>query len=300
MLPGCSLVTLLSLCLDRSSYHPFSHLSAPVLQVPKADSCLSLSASFQTGIAASVDLRCYAVLKSSPASASSSAKVTLNLPDLAFTQTWESSVLPWELAPSWSVDAAPSSLDPALFNRVEQLAEAAGAGPRERVSVAAFLYLLVLLGTGRDQYVHLFLLFPISASSSPISLLTSLRPSSLFARSSLTFTARSALPMGAGLGSSAAYSSCISLALLLHHRLITPPTLPPPSTSTHTHVSHSGRRAMAQPAIETVDKWAFLSEKVIHGNPSGIDNACSVRGGAVCFRKTTEKRGQGGMEGIKS
>lgn len=104
----------------------------------------------QTGIAASVDLRCYGVLTSSPSSTSSSSKVTLVLPDLEFSQAWESSVLPWDLAPSWSVDTAPGGLDANLLRRVEELAEAS-AGPREKVSVAAFLYLLVLLGAGRDQ-----------------------------------------------------------------------------------------------------------------------------------------------------
>ncbi|MBD4825577.1 hypothetical protein GUG03_08095, partial [Xanthomonas citri pv. citri] len=81
---------------------------------------------------------------------------------------------------------------------------------------------------------------------------------------------------------------CLASAFLLHFLHVSPPSLPPPSTASHTHISHSGRRAVPQSTILTVDKWAFLAEKVIHGNPSGIDNAVSVRGGAVAFRRKVE------------
>jgi mevalonate kinase len=119
-------------------------------------------------------------------------------------------------------------------------------------------------------------------------------------RSGFEFVARSALPMGAGLGSSAAYSTCLATAFLLHFKHITAPALPPPSTETHKHISHRGRRAIGQAEIDIVDQWAFLAEKVIHGNPSGIDNAVSVRGGAVAFRRKVKGVQEGGMEGIKS
>jgi len=34
---------------------------------------------------------------------------------------------------------------------------------------------------------------------------------------------------------------------------------------------------------EILNSWSFLSEKVIHGNPSGVDNSVSVHGGALSF-----------------
>ena len=40
-----------------------------------------------------------------------------------------------------------------------------------------------------------------------------------------------------------------------------------------------------------------MSEKVLHGNPSGVDNAVVVYGGALAYTKPGPGR-QGGMEKI--
>lgn len=107
---------------------------------------------------------------------------------------------------------------------------------------------------------------------------------------SVTFTASSNLPIGAGLGSSAAYSTCIASALLLAHGFI---SLPAGSSTAAADAS----RFSAQDA-DIVDGWAFLSEKILHGNPSGIDNAVSVRGGAVAFTRSIGGR-QGGLDSLR-
>lgn len=75
-----------------------------------------------------------------------------------------------------------------------------------------------------------------------------------------TLTVTSQLPTGAGLGSSAAYAVCLSAALL---RL--------------------GNRGNG-PCLEEVSAWAFRSEQVVHGTPSGIDNSICTFGGAVSFK----------------
>lgn len=80
------------------------------------------------------------------------------------------------------------------------------------------------------------------------------------------FCVRSNLPVGAGLGSSASYSVCVATALL----------------KINGHLSRS-MDSMAQ--RDLVNQWAFQAEKVIHGNPSGIDNTVSTFGGAVAFKK---------------
>jgi mevalonate kinase len=79
------------------------------------------------------------------------------------------------------------------------------------------------------------------------------------------FSVRSTLPVGAGLGSSASYSVCLATALLQSNGYL------------------SGLEAAEQ--RELINQWAFQAEKVIHGNPSGIDNTVSTLGGAVMFKK---------------
>ncbi|KAG0030693.1 Mevalonate kinase [Podila clonocystis] len=80
------------------------------------------------------------------------------------------------------------------------------------------------------------------------------------------FSVRSNLPVGAGLGSSASYSVCVATALLKLNGHLT-----------------AGMDATAQ--RDLVNQWSFQAEKVIHGNPSGIDNTVSTFGGAVMFKK---------------
>ena len=81
------------------------------------------------------------------------------------------------------------------------------------------------------------------------------------------YTLRSTIPIASGLGSSASISVCISIALLTQAGLL---------------------RASSMPLKEQEDeinKWAFVGELCIHGNPSGIDNTVATRGNAVKFRR---------------
>ncbi|XP_062822626.1 mevalonate kinase-like [Anolis carolinensis] len=82
----------------------------------------------------------------------------------------------------------------------------------------------------------------------------------------------SELPAGSGLGSSAAFCACISAALLSTFGLI-----PFPSSL------DNGDR-WTEGELETVNSWAFRGEEVIHGNPSGVDNAVSTWGGALRYQ----------------
>ena len=74
----------------------------------------------------------------------------------------------------------------------------------------------------------------------------------------------SRLPPSAGLGSSAAYSACLAAGLLELAGLI--PTV------------KEGEVGYLPDQLDLINKWAFQSEKVIHGNPSGIDNSVSTYG----------------------
>lgn len=83
----------------------------------------------------------------------------------------------------------------------------------------------------------------------------------------------SQLPTGAGVGSSAAYGVCISAALLRFAKILEPElTIPKPDD----------KFDAAQ--LKDVSSWAFRSEQIVHGTPSGIDNSVCTYGGAVNFK----------------
>ncbi|TPX57494.1 hypothetical protein SpCBS45565_g08196 [Spizellomyces sp. 'palustris'] len=93
---------------------------------------------------------------------------------------------------------------------------------------------------------------------------------------------RSALPVGAGLGSSASYSVCIAAGLLALNGYIKMPK--------------KSKTSYGATELKLVNDWAFVSEQVIHGNPSGVDNAVSTYGGAMLY--TNGKMEQ--LNGFKS
>lgn len=75
------------------------------------------------------------------------------------------------------------------------------------------------------------------------------------------------LPVGAGLGSSAAFCVASSGALLkLRETLYDTPA----------------------PDASTVNLWAFAGEKALHTTPSGLDNTVSCYGGALQFQRLNQ------------
>ena len=111
-------------------------------------------------------------------------------------------------------------------------------------------------------------------------------------RPSFTLTIRATLPVGAGLGSSAAFSVCTATALTLITGRISPPT---PSNSGSS--SEPGR--LSKSLADIVNVYAFLAEKILHGNPSGVDNSVAVYGGGLLYTKSIPSEGkEGGMVSI--
>jgi len=51
-----------------------------------------------------------------------------------------------------------------------------------------------------------------------------------------------------------------------------------------------------------VNRWAFVAEKVLHGNPSGVDNSVAVFGGALAYTRAGfgKKSGMESIQGFKS
>ncbi|XP_061348483.1 mevalonate kinase isoform X1 [Gastrolobium bilobum] len=87
-----------------------------------------------------------------------------------------------------------------------------------------------------------------------------------------TVVVSSELPLGSGLGSSAAF--CVALAAVLLAF----------TDSVSVDVNHQGWLSFGEKELDLLNKWAFEGEKIIHGKPSGIDNTVSTYGNVISFK----------------
>ncbi|KAA0047956.1 mevalonate kinase-like [Cucumis melo var. makuwa] len=87
----------------------------------------------------------------------------------------------------------------------------------------------------------------------------------------------SELPLGSGLGSSAAFCVALSAALLAL------------SGSVNVDREHHGWMVYKEDELDLLNKWAFEGEKIIHGKPSGIDNTVSTYDGETTITTTILK-----------
>ena len=202
-------------------------------------------------IAIAIDLRCEVTLATAEDAAD--AEVTLRLASLRTTCRWKLATLQ-ALARQHIVldgsgvaphDEPATPCTPALREALRALLPPAvrGDGGEDAVRAAAeaFLFLYVSLCAPRG-------------------------------RPPQRAVADASLPIGAGLGSSAAYSVALVAAM-------------------HGWRAHCARedRAPSAPldARERawVNAWAFESERLLHGRPSGVDNAVSAFGGSLAFQE---------------
>jgi mevalonate kinase len=87
------------------------------------------------------------------------------------------------------------------------------------------------------------------------------------ARWDMLFDIKSEIPIGSGLGSSAALHVSLIAGLL----------------------SMSEARVELQPpTLSGVNHWAFVGERCTHGTPSGIDNTVATYGGTIVYQKGME------------
>nr|AFN02124.1 mevalonate kinase [Panax notoginseng]AIK21790.1 mevalonate kinase [Panax notoginseng] len=94
----------------------------------------------------------------------------------------------------------------------------------------------------------------------------------------------SELPLGSGLGSSAAFCVSLSAAFIAL------------SDSVNLDFNHQGWLMFGESKLELVNKWAFEGEKLIHGKPSGIDNTVSTFGNMIKFRSGALTRMKSNMQ----
>ncbi|KIJ66660.1 hypothetical protein HYDPIDRAFT_127875 [Hydnomerulius pinastri MD-312] len=234
-------------------------------------------------LAASLSLRCYAI--ATPHEGRKTVGVHfLDIDDGeregGFRYEWDADGLPWGDVPKTEHQPTQEiQLNESLLEALRKHAVPDTLNPHARQASLAFLYLYMVLG-----------------ASSRV-------------RPSFTLTTRATLPVGAGLGSSASFSACAATALLLMFGRISPPssssssTIPsPPSSSSSGSSSHTGVEGQQLPKIlaDIVNAHAFLSEKILHGTPSGVDNAVAVYGGGLLYTKAMPAEGKtGGMVGIE-
>uniref|UniRef100_F6VBL8 Mevalonate kinase n=2 Tax=Equus TaxID=9789 RepID=F6VBL8_HORSE len=175
----------------------------------------------------------------------STGKVGLNLPNIGIKQAWDVASLQL-LDTSFLEQGDITALTP---EQVEKLKEVAGC-PEDCANDHKWLAVLAFL----------FLYLSICRKQRALP--------------SLDVTVWSELPPGAGLGSSAAYSVCLAAAFLAACEEIPNPLKDGEPTSRWTEED-----------LELINKWAFQGERVIHGNPSGVDNTVSTWGGALRYQQ---------------
>lgn len=201
----------------------------------------------KAAVAAAISLRSYLHVTTL---SKSQHTVTLNFRDIGLDHTWDIDALPWDAfqQPSkkkFYYDLV-TALDPELLDAIQPHVEAVSPGKPDDQrkihlrSATSFLYLFLSLGS------------PESPGA--------------------VYTLRSTIPIGAGLGSSASVSVCLSAALLRQIHVLAGP-----------HPDQPTDEAVVQ--IERINRWAFVGEMCIHGNPSGVDNTVATGGKAVVFRR---------------
>ena len=191
---------------------------------------------------------------------------------MAYSQTWDPASLPWD-------KVAP--FPPPLSSVLKSGPKGDFVPDHELLTLLANQYITRDVAAGEQglkavQSAQAFLYLYMHVAS-----VTGLRPAQ-------TYTIRAGLPVSAGLGSSAAFSVSVSSALLYSHGVLPVPALSSPSSSEvlpeHAHL---------------VNAWAFVAEKVLHGNPSGVDNTVSALGGAIAYRRAISGRQEQSLKSLK-
>ena len=202
----------------------------------------------KAAIAAAISLRSYLLTTTLT---KSQRTVSLQFPDIGLDHTWNIHDLPWKAFRHPSkrkkyYDLV-TSLDPELVEAMQP--HIATVSPHVKPHVQK-----------RHQQAasaFLYLFLSLGSESSP----------------ACVYALRSTVPVGVGLGSSASICVCISTALLLQSRALAGP-----------HEDQMSKEAEDQ--LERINRWAFVGELLIHGNPSGVDNTVATNGHAVLFQRT--------------
>ncbi|ETI26945.1 mevalonate kinase [Cladophialophora carrionii CBS 160.54] len=201
----------------------------------------------KAAMAAAISLRSYLLVT---ALSKSQRTIQLVFPDVGLDHTWKIDDLPWHIFQKTVrkpryYDMV-TSLDPELVTAMKPHVEAVSAHLSENKRK--------IHQNAASAFLYLFLCLQTPAAQACI------------------YTLRSTLPIGAGLGSSASICVCISAALLKQIHVLSGP-------------HHDQPEEEVDIQFERINKWAFVGELCIHGNPSGVDNTVATHGRAVLFKR---------------
>lgn len=93
---------------------------------------------------------------------------------------------------------------------------------------------------------------------------------------------QSQIPIGAGLGSSAAFAVCV--AAIFHVYTLTHSQ--PNFVKQYVETASKEERELFN---NTVSSWAYQSERIMHGTPSGLDNTVCTFGNVVEYTKNPKR-----------
>ncbi|KAL0552535.1 hypothetical protein IC582_011651 [Cucumis melo] len=197
-----------------------------------------------TAVAASVDLYTTASVRL-PSSSDENDIVKLQLKDLKLEFSWPLSRIREALGVFVGAISSPTTCLAECLKSIASLVEDQNI-PEVNIGlasgVAAFLWLCSsILG------LHFTVSAPLCFKFVPVEVAIT-----------------SELPLGSGLGSSAAFCVALSAALLAL------------SGSVNVDREHHGWMVYKEDELDLLNKWAFEGEKIIHGKPSGIDNTGST------------------------
>ncbi|KAL2802983.1 ribosomal protein S5 domain 2-type protein [Aspergillus granulosus] len=232
------------LSANRSNDRPSFIVSAPGKVIVSGEHAVVHG---KAAIAAAISLRSYIHVSFISKSCRS---ISVRFREISLYHTWDIDNLPWEIfqkpSKKKSYDDNVTSIDQELLDSLLPHVQAVSAMLPDNVrkihhTVAhALLYLLLSLGT-KDCLP-------------------------------CVYTIRSAIPFGAGLGSSASIAVCLSAALLHQIGALRCP-----------HPDQGSDEASTQ--IDLINRWAFVGEMIVHRNPSGVDNTLAAGGKAVMYRR---------------